>query len=205
MEGAWFSQSAIDRSRIRLQRLTYFERVEIETPAVPGTDDQVDIIVNVEERPAGSFSVGLGYSEIQGLIYSMSIQQDNFLGSGKRVGAAVSSSDIISNVNFSYENPYWTEDGVSRGFYARYSEFDRQAANISTFTSSEAAAGINFGAPGDRRDDRGLLWLEYPADAGPSPPISIRYTRHGGNTMMNRVTACLRATTVSCWRPQPTS
>ncbi len=147
MEGAWFSQAAIDRSKLRLQRQTYFENVEIETPPVPGTDDQVDIVVSVTERPAGSFSVGLGYSEIQGLIYSLSIQQDNFLGSGNRVGASVSSSDIISSFNFSYDDPYWTDDGVSRGFYARYSEFNRAAANISTFTSSEAAAGMSFGAP----------------------------------------------------------
>ena len=75
MEGAWFSQAAIDRSKIRLQRLTYFETVEIETPAVPGTDDQVDVIVNVIERPAGSFTVGLGYSQIQGLIASLSVQR----------------------------------------------------------------------------------------------------------------------------------
>jgi len=146
-ESAWFSQAAIDRSKVRLQRLTYFESVEIETPPVPGTDDQVDVIVNLEERPAGSFTVGLGYSEIQGLIYSMSIQQDNFLGSGNRVGIGVSSSDIIKSINLSYEDPYWTEDGVSRGFFVRYQEFDRGAANISTFTSSEAAAGVNFGWP----------------------------------------------------------
>jgi outer membrane protein insertion porin family len=147
MEGAWFSQAAIDRSKIRLQRLTYFEMVEIETPPVAGTDDQVDVVVSVVERPAGSFSAGLGFSEVQGLIYSLSVQQDNFLGSGKRVGASVSSSDIISSFNFNYENPYWTDDGVSRGFYARYSEFDRAAANISSFTSSEAALGVSFGAP----------------------------------------------------------
>ena len=146
-EGAWFSQAAIDRSKIRLQRLTYFETVEIETPAVPGTDDQVDVVVNVEERPAGSFAIGLGYSEIQGLIYSLSVQQDNFLGSGNRVGIGVSSSQIISSINISYENPYWTDDGVSRGFYMRYQEFDQGEANISTFTSSEAAAGVSFGAP----------------------------------------------------------
>jgi len=147
LEGAWFSQAAIDRSKIRLQRQPYFEAVEIETPPVPGTDDQVDIVVSVVERPAGSFSVGLGFSEVQGLIYSMSIQQDSFMGSGNRVGAAVSSSDIISSFSFSYENPYWTDEGASRGFFARYSEFDRAAANISTFTSSEAAAGVNFGLP----------------------------------------------------------
>ena len=146
-EGAWFSQAAIDRSKIRLQRLAFFETVEIETPPVPGTDDQVDIIVNVEERPAGSFSVGLGFSEIQGLIYSLSIQQENFLGSGNRVGIGISSSRIIKSINLSFEDPYWTVDGVSRGFYLRYQEFNQGAANISTFTSSEVAGGLSFGAP----------------------------------------------------------
>ncbi len=147
MEGAWFSQSAIDRSKIRMQRLTYFETVEIETPAVPGTDDQVDIIVTVSERPAGSFTVGLGYSQVQGLIASLSIQQDNFIGSGKRLGLGLSHSSIISSLNLSYDNPYWTDDGVSRGFYARYQEFDQGAANISVFSSSEWALGVNFGVP----------------------------------------------------------
>ncbi len=146
-EGGWFSQAAIDRSKIRLQRLTYFESVNIETPAVPGTDDQIDVIVTITERAAGSFSVGLGYSQVQGLIGSLSIQQDNFLGSGKRVGASLSYSKIIKSFSLSYDNPYWTEDGVSRGFYLRYQEFNQQGANISTFTSTEAAAGMNFGLP----------------------------------------------------------
>jgi len=146
-EGGWFSQAAVDRSRIRLQRLTYFESVNIETPAVPGTDDQIDVIVTVMERAAGSFSVGLGYSQVQGLIASLSIQQDNFLGSGKRVGLSLSHSSIISSFSLSYDNPYWSEDGVSRGFYMRYQEFDQAGANISTFTSTEAAGGVNFGLP----------------------------------------------------------
>ena len=146
-EGAWFSQAAIDRSRVRMQRLTYFESVEIETPPVPGTDDQVDVIVTVEERPAGSFTVGLGYSQIQQLIASLSVQQDNFLGSGKRLTAGLSHSSILSSFNLSFDNPYWTEDGVSRGFYGRYQEFDQAAANISAFTSSEWAVGMTFGIP----------------------------------------------------------
>ena len=147
MEGAWFSQGAIDRSRVRLQRLTYFETVEIETPPVPGTDDQVDVIVSVVERPAGSFTVGLGYSQVQGIIASLSIQQDNFIGSGKRLGLGISYSRIIKSLNITYDNPYWSDDGVSRGFYARYQEFDQGQANISTFTSSEWALGMNFGIP----------------------------------------------------------
>ena len=146
-EGGWFSQAAIDRSKIRLQRLTYFDSVNIETPAVPGTDDQIDVVVTVQERAAGSFSVGLGYSQVQGIIASISVQQDNFLGSGKRVGVSISHSKIISSFNVSYDNPYATEDGVSRGFYVRYQEFDQRGANISTFTSTEAAAGVSFGLP----------------------------------------------------------
>ena len=147
MEGAWFSQVAIDRSKVRLQRLTYFETVEVETPAVPGTDDQVDIILTVIERPAGSFTVGLGFSQVQGLIASLSVQQDNFIGSGKRLGLGISYSKIIKSINVSYDNPFWTDEGVSRGFYARFQEFDQGQANISTFTSSEWALGMNFGIP----------------------------------------------------------
>jgi len=146
-EGGWFSQAALDRSKIRLQRLTYFENVNIETPAVPGTDDQIDVIVTVTERAAGSFSIGLGYSQVQGIIASLSVQQDNFLGSGKRVGISLSHSKIISSFSVSYDNPYWNEDGVSRGFYVRYQEYNQAGANISTFTSTEAAGGVNFGLP----------------------------------------------------------
>jgi outer membrane protein insertion porin family len=146
-EGAWFSQSAIDRSKLRLQRLGYLDNVNVETPAVEGTDDQVDIVVSVEEQPSGSFQVGFGYSQVQGLIASVSVQQDNFLGSGRRVGFAVSHSDIYTQASVNYTNPYYTDSGVSRGFYARYTEFERQDANISTFSTSQAAAGVNFGFP----------------------------------------------------------
>ncbi|WP_376695865.1 outer membrane protein assembly factor BamA [Wenzhouxiangella sp. EGI_FJ10305] len=146
-EGAWFSQSAIDRSKLRLQRLGYIDNVNIETPAVEGSDDQVDIIVSVEEQPSGSFQVGFGFSQVQGLIASISVQQDNFLGTGRRVGFSVSHSDIYTQASLNYTNPYYTDDGVSRGFYARYTEFDQRDANISSFSTSQAAGGVNFGFP----------------------------------------------------------
>ncbi|NKI35007.1 outer membrane protein assembly factor BamA [Wenzhouxiangella sp. XN79A] len=146
-EGAWFSQAAVDRSRQRLRRIGYFEDVNVETPAVEGSDDQVDIIVSVEERSTGSFQVGLGFSQLQGLIASISVQQENFLGSGRTVGFAVSRSRINRQVNLSYTNPYWTDDGISRGFFLNYSEFNQARANISAFSTSQAAAGVNFGFP----------------------------------------------------------
>jgi outer membrane protein insertion porin family len=107
----------------------------------------VDVVVTVTERPAGSFTVGLGYSQVQGIIASTSVQQDNFIGSGKRLGLGISYSKIIKSLSVSYDNPYWTQDGVSRGFYGRYQEYDQAQANISTFTSSEYAFGTNFGIP----------------------------------------------------------
>ncbi len=146
-EGAWFSQASLDRTKVRLMRLAFFEEVEIDTPQVPGTEDQVDIIVNVKERPSGSFSAGLGYSQVQGLILSLSVNQDNFIGSGKKVGVSISASRILSQINLSYTNPYWTDDGISRSFFVRYSDFNQANANIANFTSSEAALGVNFGFP----------------------------------------------------------
>lgn len=146
-EGSWFSQAAVDRSRIRLQRLGYFEDVNIETPEVPGSDDQVDVVVSVTERPSGSFSVGLGFSQVQGLIATLSLQQDNFLGSGKSIGLQVSRSDILTQIGINYNNPYWLDSGVSRGFSISYSEFDPGNANISLFSTDQFSAGVNFGFP----------------------------------------------------------
>ncbi len=146
-EGSWFSQSLIDRSKIRIERLGFFDNVNIDTEPVDGTDDQIDVIVSVEETPSGNFQVGFGYSQIQGLIASISVEQNNFLGSGRQVGVAVSRSAIISQIGLSYTNPYYTDDGVSRGFFLRYTEFDQGEANISSFSTSQAAAGVSFGFP----------------------------------------------------------
>jgi outer membrane protein insertion porin family len=120
--------------------------VEIETPAVPGTDDQVDVIITVEERPAGSFTVGLGYSQVQGIIASMSIQQDNFIGSGKRLGLGISYSKIIKSLNVSYDNPYWTEDGISRGFYGRYQNLPGPGQHFDVYQHG-MGSGTSVGIP----------------------------------------------------------
>ncbi|MGB0513592.1 MAG: outer membrane protein assembly factor BamA, partial [Wenzhouxiangellaceae bacterium] len=146
-EGAWFSQAAVDRSRLRMQRLGYFENVNVETPAVEGTEDQVDIIVSVEERTTGSFQIGLGFSQLQGLIASISIQQENFLGSGRTIGLGISRSSINSSLNISYTNPYWTDDGVALGYFINYSEFNSGRANLSLFSTSQFGFGANIGFP----------------------------------------------------------
>ena len=149
-EGAWFSQLSLDRSRQRLQRLGFFENINFETVPVEGSEDQVDITVSVEEQPSGSFQVGLGYSQFQGIIATIAIEQANFLGTGKGVGFQVQRSGIVTQAGINYTNPYFTDDGVSAGFFLRYSEFDtlgRGTDNIARFSTSQAAIGANFGFP----------------------------------------------------------
>ena len=146
-EGGWLSQLAVERSRLRLQRLGYFEDVTIETPEVPGTDDQVDVVVTVEERNAGAFQFGLGYSQTAGVIGQVSLTQENFLGTGKSVGINLQNSSIIKQFDINYQNPYWSDDGVSRGFRLSYRESDLGESNIVTYSSDNIAAYMNFGVP----------------------------------------------------------
>ncbi len=147
-EGGWFSQAAVDRSKVRLQRLGYFEDVKVETPKVAGTDDQVDIEISVKERQVGNFQFGFGYAAAQGLITNISLQQENFLGKGNRVGFAVSNSVFSSSFTISYFNPYWTDEGVSRGFNLNFRESNYgQRDNLANYQSNTIDASTVFSVP----------------------------------------------------------
>jgi outer membrane protein insertion porin family len=147
LEGAWISTSKINRSKVRLQRLGYFESVNVETPAVPGTADQVDVNFTVVERASGNLLLGLGFSQSQGVIFNSQVTQDNFLGSGKRLDFAFNNSDVNRTYRLGYLNPYWTVDGVSRGFHAGYRETDAADANVTEYDSAVLNAGAEFGIP----------------------------------------------------------
>ena len=147
MEGGWFSAEKVERSRTRLQRLGFFEQVNVETPAVPGTTDEVDVNYSVTEQPSGSISLGVGYSQTSGIILNGSISQDNFLGTGRRVAVSVNNSDVSSVYSFSYNNPYYTVDGVSRGFGAFYRTTDANAANIADYSTDTYGASVSYGFP----------------------------------------------------------
>jgi outer membrane protein insertion porin family len=147
MEAGWFSAEKVERSRARLQRLGYFEDVNVETPSVPGTTDQVDVNYSVSETSSGSITAGLGYSQSSGLLFNASVSQDNFLGSGKRVNFAFNNSDVNTVYSFSYTNPYYTIDGISRGFGMYYRETDAEEANLSDYTTDSYGANVSFGIP----------------------------------------------------------
>lgn len=147
MEGAVLATDKINRSRIRLQRLGFFQDINIETPAVPDAADQVDVNVNVTERTLGSFTAAVGFSQVQGLLLSASISQDNFLGSGKRISAEVNNSRVNTIYSFSYTDPYYTPNGISRGFRGFLRQTNATRLNIGSFTSDVFGGGVNFGFP----------------------------------------------------------
>ena len=146
-EGGWISTPQIERGKVRLQRLGYFGEVTTETPAVPGSADQVDVEYTVEERPFGTFTAGLGYSGFDGLIISASISQNNLFGSGNRASFVFNNSDYSRTFSFGYVNPYFTDDGISRGYNVNFSETNGREANVTFYDNRVFGTGINFGFP----------------------------------------------------------
>ncbi|MEJ2142008.1 MAG: outer membrane protein assembly factor BamA [Gammaproteobacteria bacterium] len=147
MEGDWLSSKNVSNSRSRLERLGYFEQVNVETPTVPGSNDQVDVNYSLTERPTGNLSVGIGYSDTNGALVNFSVSEENFLGTGKRLGISIDNSQVTKNYSFNYTNPYYTPDGVSRGFNFYSKEVDLEEADLSSYTSNSQGVSMNFGIP----------------------------------------------------------
>ena len=147
MEAAPASAAAIEQSRIRLQRLGFFSSAEVETVELPGYDDLVDIDFSVEEQSFGSIGGSLGYSQFAGLIIGLNLQQNNFLGTGRQVGLNLNSSQWQSVASLNYNNPYFTEDGVSRGFSVFYRKSDLSEINVASYTTDTVGATMSFGYP----------------------------------------------------------
>jgi len=147
MEGGWLSTPLVDRSKIRLQRLGFFDDVNVETPPVPGTNDQVDLNFDVTEGSTGNFSAGLGYGQTQGVLFNLSVTFKNFLGTGNRVSAEMNNSRINTIYRFSHTDPYFTDNGVSRTYSIHYRSTDANQANLAPYLTNTYGAGINFGVP----------------------------------------------------------
>jgi outer membrane protein insertion porin family len=147
MEGGWFSAEKVERSRARLQRTGFFEEVNVETPAVPASTDQVDVDYSVTEQPSGSVSVGLGFAQSSGIILNGSISQDNFFGTGRRVDASINNSSVTKVFSGSYTNPYYTVDGISRGFGASFRETNADEADLSNYSTDSYGVNVTYGFP----------------------------------------------------------
>jgi outer membrane protein insertion porin family len=153
MEGAWYDGVKINRSKSRVDRLGYFDGVTVETPAVPGTTDQVDVNLTVKEKPTGNLAFGAGFSSSENLILSTSVSQQNLFGSGKSLSLGLNSGSINKTYSLSFTDPYYTPDGISRGFDVYLRNVDPSRLRIGNYRTSSVGAGLRWGFP-IREDDR---------------------------------------------------
>ncbi|MGN6328454.1 MAG: outer membrane protein assembly factor BamA [Rhodanobacter sp.] len=147
LEGTFYSQAAIDRSKIRLQRLGYFKKVDIDKKMVPGTQDKVDVTVKVEEQSAGSMQFGVGYSQYSGMILSASVSQNNLFGSGDSFAVSGERSSYYTRFNLNYYNPYLTDNGIGIGYNATYSKTDYGNTDFANYETSTKAFSTYLGLP----------------------------------------------------------
>lgn len=146
-ENSWYDGSKIKLSRDRLNRLDYFKEVNIETPEVPGTNDQVDITTSVVEKPTGTLNLGAGFSSSEKLTLSGSIQQSNIFGSGNTLGIDVNTSKLSRTIAISQTSPYFTDDGISRSFDLYYRTSRPPLVNSGDYLIRTAGGNIRFGVP----------------------------------------------------------
>ena len=146
MEGAWASNNLIENSKLRLERLGFFKEVESETIPVPGVNDQIDVEFSVEEEFSGSIGGSLGYGAY-GLVLGLNYNENNAFGTGRAIGIGINDSTWQRSYSFSYGEPYFNIDGVSRGYSAYFRESDYGQFNIASYTSDSFGAGIQFGLP----------------------------------------------------------
>lgn len=147
LEGGSASTAQIEHSKVRLERLGFFKEVKVDTLEVPGTTDQVDVDFTVEEQPSGSMGLQIGYSQSYGALFSASIQQTNWFGTGKQVGFSLSHNKYQTAYNFNYNDPYFTLDGVSRGFSLYYQKSKYFSYSSSGFSTDTYGAKMTFGYP----------------------------------------------------------
>lgn len=191
MEGTWFDTKKVKKSKQRVDKLDFFSEVNIETPAVPDASDQLDVNVGVKEKPTGNFSVGAGINNGEGLVLSAGITQANLFGTGNYLSTQVNTSQINTIYSVSYTNPYYTVDGVSRGFTAykkNVNTINNNYSMLAPYTSSTYGAGINFGVP-IAEDDSIFYGLTYETTTigltNLSPQTYVDYVNVFGNTTSN--------------------
>lgn len=148
LEGSRFSPALVNRSRVRLQRLAFMQSVSIRTPRVPGTDDQVDLEITVQEGQSGSFSAGLGYGSDGGTTVNLAFQQDNLFGTGESLQFSFDNSRTTRQLSLSFRDPYFTDDGISRtvGAFIRETDTSNQSST-SRYLASTRGASVRFGVP----------------------------------------------------------
>ena len=155
-EGAYYDGDKIQKSKQRLERLQYFSEVDVDTPAVPNTSDQVDVNLKVKEKSTGAIMLGAGISSTEKLVLSGSITQQNIFGSGKHLSLQLNTSKISRNIGLSFTDPYYTVDGVSRGFDIYDRRLDASLLGLGFYTTNTIGGGVRYGVPLTELDNLGF-------------------------------------------------
>jgi outer membrane protein insertion porin family len=147
MEGSVLGSDKLERSKTRLQRLSYIEEVTVDTRPVTGTDDQVDVAVNVTERLSGSFNIGAGFSQSQGFLFNIGLTQENMFGTGEALSLNLNTDRANRVYSATYTDPYYTVDGISRTLSASYRNRDAAKESISDYQSNSYGLSVAYGIP----------------------------------------------------------
>jgi outer membrane protein insertion porin family len=188
MEGGWFATSKIKKSKQRIDRLGFFENTNVETRQVPGSTDQLDLELSVVEKSTGNFQVGMGFSNGEGLTLMGGVTQTNLFGTGNYLSTQINTSKINQVYSVSYTNPYYTDDGISRGFDLYKRRTDATSTMISQYTSETYGGGLRYGVPiSDEETFHYGLALENTTLGltSNSPQRFIDYINTFGNTNQN--------------------
>ena len=195
LEGSWYSQAAIDRSKIRLQKLGYFKTVDVDKKLVPGTQDKVDVTVKVEEQSAGSMQFGIGYSQYSGIILNASVSQNNLFGSGDSFSISGERSSYYTRLGLNYYNPYLTDSGIGIGYSASYSKTDYGNTDFANYATSAKSFSTYLGIPISETDGLrvglGISSNKVNLFPGYSPLVLIDYQNEIGNKTIHTWTGTL--------------
>jgi outer membrane protein insertion porin family len=195
LEGSWYSQAAIDRSKVRLQRLGYFKKVDIDKKLVPGTQDKVDISVKVEEQSSGSVQFGVGYSQYSGIILNASLSQNNLFGTGDSFSVSGSRSTYQTSLGLNYYNPYLTDSGVGIGYSASYTKTDYGNTTFANYSTSAKSFSSYLGIPVTETDGirvgLGISSNKVNLIPGYSPQVLVDYQNQIGNKTIHSWTGTL--------------
>jgi len=185
-ESAWISTDKVERGKQRLSKLSYFKDVSVETPAVPGSSDLVDVNYTIEEQSTGSINAGLGYSQSEGVIFNFGITQKNFLGTGNSYSVGVNTSKVNQLYHFSVTDPYFTQDGISRTWYVTHRKTDESESNLSSYQTNRDALGLSFGFPVNEFNRYGIgldvenLKIDLPTDQSDTADNIIEFVEKNG-------------------------
>tara|TARA_B100001250_G_scaffold81318_1_gene66931 strand:+ start:1424 stop:3811 length:2388 start_codon:yes stop_codon:yes gene_type:complete len=184
-ESSLHSNSSIERSAVRIQRLKFVENVDVEKTKVPGSDDLVDLTFNIKERQSGEFKVSAGWSDTDGALFDIKLQQDNFLGGGKNIGVIANKSSISSSLRFIFTDPYYSADGVSRSTNFQISQTDVSSTSTATYVADTFGGGVFYLAPISENESFGIGYdvkvTDFTTTSG-SPLIVTHHIADHGKT-----------------------